>query len=216
MSQWAGQDDVDFEHFRDVMRTWVGARPAEAAGPVVGGADPPFAGAEAAPDDGPAGASPVHRLERGELAPAEFEQLLAAELAARGSHVRPQGLLRRVLGGLDEVDEPMLTLVGRARRAGLRTALLSNSWGNHYPEHLWNGLFDAVVISGRVGMRKPEARIYRHTCGLLGLTPQECVMVDDLSHNVAAAVGVGMVGVLHRSYDETANELEAVFERALR
>jgi putative hydrolase of the HAD superfamily len=65
-------------------------------------------------------------------------------------------------------------------------------------------------------MRKPEARIFRHTADLLGLRPEDCVMVDDLPHNVRGAVAAGMVGVLHHSYEETALELEALFDLPLR
>ncbi|HEY5988177.1 MAG TPA: HAD-IA family hydrolase, partial [Streptosporangiaceae bacterium] len=59
------------------------------------------------------------------------------------------------------------------------------------------GMFDAVVISAEVGMRKPEERIFRHAIGMLGLTPRECVFIDDIEANVAAAEAVGMTGVLH-------------------
>jgi putative hydrolase of the HAD superfamily len=160
--------------------------------------------------------SPVHRLERGEIAPSAFEQVLAQELAERGSVVAPSGLLDRLLGGLVSLEDDMVGLVRRARACGLRTALLSNSWGDHYPDELWDGLFDAVVISGRVGMRKPERRIFEHTAALIDLPLSACVMVDDLPHNITAAVQAGMVGVLHRTYDETAGELEILFDRALR
>ncbi len=84
------------------------------------------------------------------------------------------------------------------RAAGLRTGLLSNSWGmSDYPRDLFPSLFDAVVISGEVGMRKPEERIFRHAAGLLGLDPAECVFVDDIEVNVTAAEAIGMTAVLH-------------------
>jgi len=76
-------------------------------------------------------------------------------------------------------------------------------------------MFDVVVISGEVGMRKPEPGIYMHTASLLGVEPSECVFVDDLAHNIAAAVEVGMVGVHHTAYDATLMELEALFDRPL-
>jgi epoxide hydrolase-like predicted phosphatase len=220
MARWATGDGVDFEHFRAVMRSWVGVRRDEPAGeaalPAQVLAEGTVADLEQAADAGLAGSSPAHRLERGELTPGEFEQALAAELASRGSTVEAAGLLRRMLGGLDALDPDMIELVRRARAAGLKTALLSNSWGDHYPEELWDGLFDAVVISGRVGMRKPDAAIFRHTAELLGLEPAECVMVDDLPQNVRGAAAAGMVAVRHTDLATTRAELEALFGVSLR
>jgi epoxide hydrolase-like predicted phosphatase len=204
MAAWAQADGVVFEHFRDVMRAWVGPRGSDAPAGV------PVALLEEASDDGSAGSSPVHRLERGELTPAEFEQQLADRLAERGSPVPAEGLLDRMLGGLAQLDVGMLGVVRRAHDAGIRTALLSNSWGDHYPDELFDGLFDAVVISGRVGMRKPDAEIFRHTAGLLGLDPGACVMVDDLPQNVRGAVAAGMVAVQHTDVDSTRAELEVL------
>jgi epoxide hydrolase-like predicted phosphatase len=209
MNDWADRDGIDFGVFQDVMRQWVGRPGGSEAAVSREGAT--VAELEQASDAGPAGSSPVHRLERGEISAGAFEKELAAELAVRGAYVPPEGLLGRLLAGLAELDERMLDLLRRARDAGLRTALLSNSWGDHYSQRLWQGLFDAVVISGRVGMRKPEPEIFRHTCERLGLPPQACVMVDDLPHNVTGAVAVGMVGVVHRGYHETVAELEVLF-----
>ncbi|NLT54060.1 MAG: HAD family phosphatase [Actinomycetales bacterium] len=195
MRSWTARDGVRLDHFHDVMSCWAGLF--QESGPTVTG-------------------SPVHALERGELDRTEFEVLLAEALAGRGSPVPAEGLLDRLLGGLAGLAENMAGLVRRARAAGIRTALLSNSWGDHYPEQLWDGLFDAVVISGRVGMRKPEPEIFRHTAELLGLEPADCVMVDDLPHNIHGAVATGMIGVHFRTYDQTAEELEAIFDIPLR
>lgn len=216
MSAWAQRDGVPLETFQDVMLSWVGAVPAGASLDAVA-ADVPAQPAPVPPDPSRvAPGNPVHALERGEMDVATFERLLADELTGRGSPVEPAGLVQRMLAGLAEQAPDMVGLVRRARQAGLRTALLSNSWGNAYPRQEWAGLFDAVVISGEVGMRKPEHRIYRHTADLLGLDPAQCVMVDDLAPNVRAAVEVGMAGVQHRSYPETALDLEAVFGLRLR
>lgn len=153
--------------------------------------------------------SPVHALERGELSGPEFERGLAAALAALGSPVPADGLLTRMLSGLSP-SESMLGLVAAVRAAGLRTGVLSNSWANEYPREGWEALFDVVVISGEVGMRKPEPRIYHHVLDLLALRPQEAVFVDDLPVNVHAAAELGMVGVLHTSFEQTAHELEVL------
>jgi len=215
MARWARRDRIDIGHFRDVMSRWTGSllpddhRNAREACRVAAPDGPP----EAAEQD--VASSPVHRLERGEIEASEFERELARALTESGSPVLAEGLLDRILADLADLHDSMVGLVARARRAGIRTALLSNSWGEHYPEHLWVGLFDTVVISGRVGMRKPERRIYLHTAGNLGLEPSACVMVDDLPANIHGAVAAGMVGVLHRDVEGTRNELEALFGRSL-
>lgn len=196
---WMADDGIDVEHFRAVMASWAGLRDEGGRRVVAEAVD----------------RSPVHQLERGEITPEEFERALVAELTARGSTPTAQGLLKRMLADLEDLDPDMMAMLRRAKAAGLRLALLSNSWGEHYPEHAWQGLFDAMVISGRVGMRKPEPRIYRHVADLLELEPAACVMVDDMPHNVRAAVEVGMVGVLHESYWQTLLELEAIFDLSL-
>jgi putative hydrolase of the HAD superfamily len=172
---WLDGENIDHEHYAAVMRPWV----LEAYDPSADG-------------------NPIHALERGECTTEEFERLLAARIVRRdGSNVSPDGLLGRMFAGTAYCD-PMHAALQVVREAGLRTGLLSNSWGvDDYPRDLFPGLFDVVVISGEVGMRKPEERIFRHTVGLLGLTPQECVFIDDLEVNVAAAEAVGMTAVLH-------------------
>jgi epoxide hydrolase-like predicted phosphatase len=200
MSRWADDDGVDYTQFQAVLAEWFGPLPL-AAGTGMAGYEQ---GADRLPDRD----SPVHRLERGEIDTADFERILSRELASRGSPVPADGLLDRMLAGLVDLDMRMLALIRRLGRAGIATAMLSNSWGNHYPDLLRNGLFDAVVISGEVGMRKPEERIFALTADRLGLPADSCVMVDDVAANVAGAVTAGMIGVQHRSYSETVGELE--------
>jgi putative hydrolase of the HAD superfamily len=96
----------------------------------------------------------------------------------------------------------------RARAAGFRTGLLSNSWGNDYPREKWDELFDAVVISGEVGLRKPDPQIFRLMADRLGLALGECIFVDDLVPNVRAAAELGMIGVHHTDVATTLGELE--------
>ena len=124
--------------------------------------------------------------------------------ACKGAH-------RAVFAGFSTAPA-MINVIRRSKQAGLRTALLSNSWGNDYLRDDWDTLFDAVVISGEVGMRKPEPEIYLHTLDLLGCAPEEAVFVDDLDKNVRGAAAVGIIGVHHQSYEETIIELEALFE----
>jgi putative hydrolase of the HAD superfamily len=175
---WLDAEDVDHEHYAAVMRPWVMG----AAGGYDLNGD----------------VNPIHALERGECTVEEFERLLAARIARRdGVQVLAEGLLTRMFAG-SVLDGSMHDAVSRIRAAGVRTGLLSNSWGMaDYPRHLFPGMFDVVVISGEVGMRKPEEKIFRHAAGLLGLEPAECVFVDDIEVNVAAAEAVGMTAILH-------------------
>jgi putative hydrolase of the HAD superfamily len=112
--------------------------------------------------------------------------------------------------------EQMYEALRTARARDLSTGLLSNSWGNDYPRELWVELFDAVVISSEVGLRKPDERIYLHAAAMLGREPAECVFVDDIEYNVRAAEAVGMVGVQHLSPDQTVATLEELFKVRLR
>ncbi len=193
MSAWCEDDGIDYAAFRSVMWEWLG----------------PEVGEEAR-------WNPVHALERGELEVPHFEASLAARLRRRdGSELPAEGLLDRMFARFEHAPD-MAGLVHRANRAGLRTALLSNSWGNSYPRDGWEEMFDTVVISGEVGMRKPEPGIYRLVLSRLGLGAGECVFVDDMRVNVLAAVTLGMVGIVHTGYEETAAELEAIFGLPLR
>jgi putative hydrolase of the HAD superfamily len=172
---WIEADGIDWDSYVAVMRAWL----FEAYN--LGG-----------------GRNPVHTLERGECSRAEFEQMLAARLIrVDGGAVAAEGLLERMFAASLPVPA-MYDTIRTLRGAGLRTALLSNSWGCHeYPREDFPALFDSVVISGEVGMRKPEEEIFRHAARALGLAPQECVFIDDVEANVAAAQACGMTAVHH-------------------
>jgi putative hydrolase of the HAD superfamily len=190
---WLTAEDIDAELYAAVMRPWVAAA-----------YDPAGDG------------NPIHALERGECTVAEFERMLAARITRRdGRQVVAEGLLGRMFAATTRCD-PMYAAVYALRKAGLRTGLLSNSWGvGDYPRHLFPGMFDAVVISAEVGMRKPEERIFRHVIDLLGLAPGECVFIDDIEANVAAAEAVGMTAVLHSDPVATVARLSELLGVAL-
>jgi len=188
VNRWAVADDIDIDAYVAIMRSWLG-------------------------EDGEIEArlNPIHALERGEMQVPHFESRLAEELTLRsGRPVVEQGLLARMFSAFEHSHD-MNGLVRRARAAGIRTALLSNSWGEHYPRDLWQDMFDVTVISGEVGMRKPEERIFTHTLELLDLPPTECVFVDDLPHNIRAGAELGLTGVLHTSFAQSQIELSALF-----
>jgi len=184
---WIQAEDIDWASYRSVMRSWV---------------------FEAYSQDGRR--NPIHALERGECTGAEFERMLAAELVrADGEAVVAEGLLRRMFAASVPIPA-MYDTIRALRGAGFGIALLSNSWGcDDYAD--FPALFDVVVISAEVGMRKPEEGIFRHAAQALGLQTQECVFIDDIQANIDAAVACGMTGVLHTEAAATAAALQDLF-----
>jgi putative hydrolase of the HAD superfamily len=193
MTAWCDADGIDYVAFRAVMKEWLGTSYAQDAD-----------------------RNPVHALERGEMDVPDFERELAARLRTHdGRPLESRGLLTRMFAGFDPVPA-MVEAVRHAKAAGLATALLSNSWGNEYPREGWVELFDVVVISGEVNLRKPEPEIYQLTARRLELEPERCVFVDDLMPNIRGAAAVGMRGVHHVTPGQTLDELEALLGVPLR
>jgi epoxide hydrolase-like predicted phosphatase len=145
-------------------------------------------------------------LETGVITETEFEPKFAAVLEVE----RPDGLIDRLFAGM-RPDDAMLDAVRTAKRAGVRTGLISNSWGHgRYDRAQFPELFDGVVISGEVGLRKPDPRIYALGAQAVDLPPETCVFVDDLRGNLKPARELGMATVHHVSAEETIRALEAL------
>ena len=150
-------------------------------------------------------------LETGKMAEDEFERRFAALL-----DVAPEGLIDGLFSGV-HADELVVDAVRRAKRAGIRTALVSNSWGVHrYPRSMFAELFHGVVISAEEGIRKPSKRMYELGAERAGLPPQECVYVDDLPFNLTPARELGMVVIHHTDSEQTVTELERLLVMPLR
>jgi putative hydrolase of the HAD superfamily len=150
-------------------------------------------------------------LEKGELQEQDFERRLAPLLG-----VESDGLIDGLFAGVAP-DVAMVEAVRRARAGGVRTALVSNSWGVHrYPHDMFEELFDGVVISAQEGMRKPSRRMYELGAQRAGVAPQQAVYVDDLPFNLKPAQEMGMATVHHTSAEQTIPELEALLGLALR
>jgi len=150
-------------------------------------------------------------LETGKLPEEEFEPRFAAILGVKA----PQ-LIDRLFAG-SRPDEPMLDAVLRARQAGIRTGLISNSWGTRRYDHNQLGeLFDGIVISGDVGIRKPSPEIYHLGAQEIGLPSEACVFVDDLPFNLEPAAELGMATVHHVQSEQTIERLEQLLGVTLR
>jgi putative hydrolase of the HAD superfamily len=160
------------------------------------------------------GRHPLFQLERGEISESEFLSRLEAHLDG----VSLAGFARAFFEHL-EPNEPMIGFLRELRERGHRLALLTNNvreweplWRPKLPEI--DEIFEVVVDSGFVGMRKPEPDIYLLTIERLGggLRPSDCVMVDDLEVNCEAARALGMRAVRFENAEQAIPEVE----RALR
>jgi len=106
----------------------------------------------------------------------------------------------------------VLTTSVFASFADFCAGLVSNSWGLDWYDHdLLGELFDGVVLSGAVGIRKPAPEIYRMGAESVGLPPGECAFVDDLGGNLKPAQALGMATVRHETTDRTVTALEHLF-----
>jgi putative hydrolase of the HAD superfamily len=161
------------------------------------------------------GESPLYRLERGELTEADFNAALAEGLCAElGRDVSMDGFADSYFAGL-ETNHAMVDWLRDAReRRGLRLALLTNNVREWEPR--WRAmlpvdeLFETVVDSAFVGLRKPDPRIYELTLERLGLPAQACAFVDDFEHNCAAAAELGLHAVWFRDTEQAIADLEAL------
>ncbi|MDQ8704051.1 HAD family phosphatase [Streptomyces sp. LHD-70] len=186
LAQWRTASGIDAQSFTDCLRAWLG-RDAEQN-------------------------SPIHALETGRLDAAGFEHALAARLRRTdGSRPEPAGLLAGMFAGLHP-DEAMWDLADELRARGTRVAVLSNSWANTYPERLHDGRFEPVVISGEVGLRKPDPDIYRLLCARLELPPQRVAFIDDARPNVEGARRAGLHAVHHSDACATRDALLSLLE----
>lgn len=153
-------------------------------------------------------------LETGRLDEAGFEPRFAAALGL--SPDRADGLIERIFAGM-RPDQAMLDALEAAKRGGVRTGMVSNSWGEgRYDRARFPALFDAVVISAEEGIRKPDPRIYELGAERLGLPPEEIVFVDDLPGNLKPARELGMATVHHTDAGRTIPELEELLGVGLR
>lgn len=119
-----------------------------------------------------------------------------------------------VLAGPGTDPERLGAVVAELRRRGVRVAILSNDPGGPGAQGLRaraGDTVDAVLLSGDIGVAKPDAACYLLAAERLGLAPRECVFVDDLPGHVRAAVAVGMVGVQHGEARAAIEELAVLF-----
>jgi epoxide hydrolase-like predicted phosphatase len=158
-----------------------------------------------------AGRRALAEAECGRISQRELEITLAGLIGADD-----RGLLARALADL-RPRRLVLDLAARTRARGIRVAVLSNSLGrgsyNLYRGYDLDGRFDAVVISDRVGLRKPDPAIYRLTVAKLGVPATSCVFADDTDSNLRPAKALGMAVVLFNDAAAAVAEIDYLLDR---
>lgn len=157
----------------------------------------------------PTGKATLHQAELGRISQREFECRLGELLK-----VSNNDLTARICADLEPCT-PMIELVEHARASGIKTAMLSNSWGageyDIYQGYDLPALFDAVVISDQVGLAKPDSAIYELTAAKLRIPTSECVFVDDVALNLEPAAALGMTTVLVDEPADAVPEIASLF-----
>ncbi|GAA4981420.1 HAD-IA family hydrolase [Kitasatospora paranensis] len=124
--------------------------------------------------------------------------------------VAPDNLMARYLHDAFPAY-PVIEVARRARAAGVRTAVLSNSLGREpydpYAGFDLAGSFDEVVLSAEVGLRKPDPAIFRLVLDRLGVSAEECLFVDDSEQNLATAAELGITPLLGLDEKVVASQL---------
>ncbi|HLH64104.1 MAG TPA: HAD family phosphatase [Solirubrobacteraceae bacterium] len=166
------------------------------------------------------GANPLVELERGRISEAVFLEEVGAELGAQvGRPLSLEGMGERMFASL-EPNVEMLELVRRVRERGLQTAICTNNvreWSERWRAMIpVSELFDVVVDSAFVGVRKPQPEIYELTLERLGVEPAGALMVDDSDANCRGAARVGMRTVHFRDTEQAIREIEAALGEAVR
>ena len=160
------------------------------------------------------GAHPLFELETGRLTEAEFLAKIEAALEPVIGHRPEMHRFSEIYFEALEPNEPMIELMRDLRGRGYRMALLTNNVREWEP--LWRSMlpvdeiFEVVVDSGFVGIRKPDPPIYELTIERLGdgIAAADCLFVDDVEVNIEAARDLGMTAVHFRSSEQAIAEVE--------
>ncbi len=164
------------------------------------------------------GANPLFDLETGRLSEREFLSELAVQLGTQlGRDVTLDGFSERYFADL-EPNQPLIEYMQTLRTRGYRLAICTNNvreWDVRWRAMLpVEEIFDVVVDSAFVGVRKPEARIYELTLEQLGVDAEAALLIDDIEINCAAARRLGLRAVWFRSTEQAIQDTESALRGA--
>jgi putative hydrolase of the HAD superfamily len=164
------------------------------------------------------------KMERSEVSLEGFVQLFEAEAQQQGHRVDGWRILQSLSGDI----RPQMVEALRRCKAAFQVACITNNMKHGEGPGMARSadkakavaeimtLFEHVVESSKLGMRKPDPRIYRHACDLLGVAPEECVYLDDLGINLKPARAMGMRTIKVGDPNAAIDELQAMVGIPLR
>ena len=155
------------------------------------------------------------RFERAELDLDGFDAAFAAEARALGHDIPGRDIIPLLAGAL---RPEMVEALGRVKAAGLKTGCITNNvpsmqasgaggQGNLYKREVM-GEFDHLIESSKIGLRKPDPKIYALMCETLKVAPERCVYLDDLGVNLKPARAMGMTTIKVENGPQAIAELE--------
>lgn len=161
------------------------------------------------------------KMERSEVDVAGFAQLFEAEAAALGHQVDGAAVLALLAG---EVRPEMVEAIARIQASPLKLACLTNNFRTGDASSNASGgaepgvkaMFDHIIESSVIGIRKPEPEFYRRALEIVGVAPEQAVFLDDLGINLKPARAMGMTTIKVVDADQALGELEAVIGLDLR
>jgi putative hydrolase of the HAD superfamily len=161
------------------------------------------------------------KFERSEVDIETFDQLFAAESLALGAEIRGRDVLPLLAGDLrPEMVEALKRVKARLKTGCITNNLPANAIGSAAGRTLYlaevMALFDHVIESAKIGLRKPDRRIYEMMTQALGVDPKNCVYLDDLGVNLKPARAMGMTTIKVVSAAQALAELEAATGLLLR
>jgi len=164
------------------------------------------------------------KMERSEVSLDEFVALFESEAETQGHKLDGWRVLRAISG---DIRPQMVEALRRCRAAFKSACITNNMKAGEGPGMARSAekaaavaeimtLFEHVVESSKLGFRKPDPRIYRHACDLLGVTPEQCIYLDDLGINLKPARAMGMRTIKVGDPDAAIAELESMVGISLR
>jgi putative hydrolase of the HAD superfamily len=161
------------------------------------------------------------KFERAEVDLEAFDQLFATESMALGAEVRGKDVLPLLVGDLrPEMVEALRVVKSKFKTGCITNNLPANAIGSASGRSLYiaevMALFDHVIESAKIGLRKPDPRIYRMMIDALGVDPKHCVYLDDLGVNLKPAREMGMTTIKVVNGPQAIAELETATGLSLR